>query len=42
MWRHSSQKAASFGLFLAAALASGWSGAIAMNAAPNSVSGRVV
>jgi hypothetical protein len=30
------------GLFSAAALASGWSGAIAMNLAPNSVSGRVV
>ena len=34
--------AASFGLFFAAACASGWSGAIAMNFAPNRVSGRVV
>ena len=39
---HSAMKAASAGLFAAAAAASGWSGAIAMNFAPNSVSGRVV
>ena len=39
---HSSMKAASSGFFSAAAFASGWSGATAMNFAPNSVSGRVV
>ena len=32
---HSSMKAASFGFFAAAACASGWSGEIAMNLAPN-------
>ncbi len=38
----SSMKVASFGLFSATFLASGWSAAIAMNEAPKIVSGRVV
>ena len=42
MCLHSSMKAASFGFFFAAACANGWSGASAMNLAPNKVSGRVV
>ena len=42
-WRlHSAMNSASAGFFAAAAAASGWSGAIAMKLAPNSVSGRVV